>query len=81
MQCSKPRFDPWVGKFPWKREWLPTPGKSLENSTDRGAWRTTVEGIAELDTTEQLIFSLSLSKYSLVHSYFIKSLCMNYFIH
>jgi len=19
------RFDPWVGKIPWKREWLPTP--------------------------------------------------------
>ena len=19
------RFDPWVGKMPWKREWLPTP--------------------------------------------------------
>ena len=20
----KPRFDPWVGKIPWKREWQPT---------------------------------------------------------
>ena len=19
------RFNPWVGKMPWKREWLPTP--------------------------------------------------------
>ena len=19
------RFDPWVGKIPWRREWLPTP--------------------------------------------------------
>ena len=19
------RFDPWVGKIPWKRKWLPTP--------------------------------------------------------
>ena len=19
------RFDPWVGKVPWRREWLPTP--------------------------------------------------------
>ena len=21
----RPRFDPWVGKVPWRREWLPTP--------------------------------------------------------
>ena len=20
-----PWFDPWVGKIPWRREWLPTP--------------------------------------------------------
>ena len=28
----RPRFDPWVGKIPWRREWLPAsiflPGKS-----------------------------------------------------
>ena len=24
-QCRKPRFDPWVGKIAWRREWLPTP--------------------------------------------------------
>ena len=37
----------------------------LENPMDRGAWRATVHGIAELDTTEQLTLSPSLS-------YFIK---------
>ena len=21
----RPRFDPWVGKIPWRREWKPTP--------------------------------------------------------
>ena len=26
----------------------------LENSVDRGAWQTTVHGVAELNTTEQL---------------------------
>ena len=42
------RFDPWVGKIPWRRAWQPTPvflpGESpwieepgLENSTERGA--------------------------------------------
>ena len=24
-QCRRPRFDPWVWKIPWSREWLPTP--------------------------------------------------------
>ena len=24
-QCRRPRFDPWVGKIPWRREWQPTP--------------------------------------------------------
>ena len=24
-QCRRPRFDPWVGKTPWRTEWLPTP--------------------------------------------------------
>ena len=25
MQCRRPRFNPWIGKIPWRREWLPTP--------------------------------------------------------
>ena len=25
LQCGIPEFDPWVGKIPWRREWLPTP--------------------------------------------------------
>ena len=25
LQCRRPRFGPWVGKVPWRREWLPTP--------------------------------------------------------
>ena len=39
------RFDPWVGKIPWRREWQPTPvflpGKSgyLENRTAFGIFR------------------------------------------
>ena len=32
LQCGRPRFDPWVGKIPWRREWQPTavlwPGES-----------------------------------------------------
>ena len=26
LQCWRPGFNPWVGKIPWRREWLPTPG-------------------------------------------------------
>ena len=25
LQCRRPRFSPWVGKIPWRRERLPTP--------------------------------------------------------
>ena len=24
LQCRRPRFDPWVRKIPWRREWQPT---------------------------------------------------------
>ena len=32
LQCRRPRFDPWVGKIPWRRERLQYSG--LENSMD-----------------------------------------------
>ena len=25
LQCGRPRFNSWVRKIPWRREWLPTP--------------------------------------------------------
>ena len=25
LQCKRSRFDPWVGKIPWRRAWQPTP--------------------------------------------------------
>ena len=24
-RCKRCEFDPWVGKIPWRRKWLPTP--------------------------------------------------------
>ena len=39
-QCrrhKRHRFDPWVRKNPWSRNWQPTP-VFLKNSMDRGAW-------------------------------------------
>ena len=26
LQCRRPGFNPWVGKMPWRKERLPTPG-------------------------------------------------------
>ena len=25
LQCRRSRFDPWVGKIPWRRKWQPSP--------------------------------------------------------
>ena len=53
-------YDPWVGKIPWKREWLPTPvflsGKSHGQRSLAGysPW-----GCKQLDVTGQLTLSLS----------------------
>ena len=55
-QCRKHRFDPWLGKVPWRRKWQPTPYSCLENPMDRGAWWATAHGVAtELETTSLLI--------------------------
>jgi len=62
LQCRRPRFDPWVGKSPWRRKWQATPiflpGESAlteENLVGYSPW-----GHKELDTTEQLTLSLSI---------------------
>ena len=54
-ECSRSEFDPWVGKIPWRKEWLPTPvflpGEFYEQRSLMGysPW-----GLKESDTTEQL---------------------------
>ena len=55
---ERPRFDPWVGKIPWRRKWQPTPvllpGKSHERMSIVGysPW-----GRKESDMTERLHFT------------------------
>ena len=44
------RFDPWVGKTPWRREWQPVPVFLLENPMDRGAGRAIAHGVAKSQT-------------------------------
>ena len=51
LQCRRLRFDPWVGKIPWRRKWQPTPvflpGKShgRRSLVDYSPW-----GCKESDT-------------------------------
>ena len=54
-----PSLTPGSGRFPGEGNGNSLQYSHLENSMDRGAWWTTVHGVAQLDTTEQLIFSLS----------------------
>ena len=55
LQCKRLRFDPWVGKIPWRREWLPIPvflpGESHGHRSLVGCspWRR-----KEVDTTNPL---------------------------
>ena len=52
-QCRRPRFNPWVGKFPWRRKWQPTPvflpGKF---HAQRSLMHSSLWGLKEADTTE-----------------------------
>ena len=59
LQCRRPRFDPWVGKMPWRRKWQPTPVFLPGEFHGRGSlvvygpW-----GHNELDTAERLTLTL-----------------------
>jgi len=61
LKCRRPRFDPWVGKMPWRKEWLPTlvflPGEfhgQRSHLVGYSPW-----GHKESDMTEPLTFSVS----------------------
>ena len=50
---------PESGRSPGGEDGNPLMYSCLENSMDRGAWRATVHGVAELDMTEQQRWSVS----------------------
>ena len=55
LQCRRPGFDLWVGKIPWRREWLPTPGFLPEEfHGQRRLAGYSPWGRRESDTTEGL---------------------------
>ena len=45
MEKNLPAVQTWVGKIPWRREWLSLQYSCLENPTDRGTWWATVHGV------------------------------------
>ena len=58
-QCrrlERRRFDPWVGKIPWRKSWQPTsvflPGGSTL-AMDREAWQAIVHGVTKSHTRLQ----------------------------
>ena len=46
-QCGRPGFDPWVGKIPSKRAWQPSLVFLSAVSSQRGAWKAAVSGVAK----------------------------------
>ena len=54
-QCRRRRFNPWVGKIPWRRKWQPMPvflpGKSHGQRSLEGY---SPRGYKQLDTTQRL---------------------------
>ena len=63
---KNPGVSPWVGKIPWRREWLPTPYSGMENSQD-----SLVHGVAQSWT--QLTFTTQTNrKTSLLQAWNLK---------
>ena len=50
---------PGLGRFPGEGNGYSRQYSCLENSMDRGTWRVTLHGVAELDRTERVTVSLS----------------------
>ena len=55
LKCRRTRFDPWVGKIPWTREWQPTPAfLPGEFHGQRSLAGYSPWGHKESDTTDKL---------------------------
>ena len=55
LQYGRTRFNPWVGKIPWRRAWQPTPVfLPGESHGQRSLAGYSPRGCKESDMTEQL---------------------------
>ena len=58
LQSRRPGFDPWIGKIPWRREWLSTPVLLPgESHGQRGLVGYCPWGHKESDMAERLMYT------------------------
>ena len=57
LQCRRPRFDPWVGKIPWRTAWPPTPVFLPGESHGQRILEGYSPRCQESDTSEQVTLS------------------------
>ena len=50
LQCERPGFDSWMGKIPWRREWLLTPVFGPEEFHGQRGWWVIVHGVTKSQT-------------------------------
>ena len=50
MRCKRCRFDPWVGKIPWRRKWQPTPVFLPGKSHGQRSLAATAHGVTKSHT-------------------------------
>ena len=50
LKCSRPRFNPWVGRSPEERNGYPLWYSCRGKPMDRGAWWATVSGVTKSQT-------------------------------
>ena len=59
------RFDPWVGKVPWRRKLQPIPVFLMKNPMDRGGWQVIVHRVTKRQTQIK-----QLSRHAVFGTYF-----------
>ena len=57
-RCKRCRFDPWVGKIPWRREWQPPPVFLPEELYRQRSLQATVHGVTKSQTQPNDLLSL-----------------------